>query len=224
LHAFSPRYFDGKAKGLFSYSEANAAASRSLRPNSNHPLPDFFADALSAPGEEARRVELKSLIEFFDNPAKYFIRRRLRLRLDQEDDALEDSEPFELSALDCYWLKQELVAHALEHREVTAGQFAARGVLPLGEMGAAHFQALLCAAQDFGKKVEPELLGQSPDERLPFDMTIEAFSLTGQIESLYGGRIVRFRCASLKPKGCEPGSIIWSSALQILAQLTKQCS
>ena len=200
LHAFSPRYFDGKAKGLFSYSEANVAASRSLRANSNQSLPEFFAGTLSEPGEEARRVELKSLIEFFDNPAKHFMRRRLRLRLDQEEDALEDSEPFELNALDCYSLKQELVARALEGREVSAAEFAARGVLPLGEMGTAHFQTLLSAAQEFAEKVEPELGDQAPDEPLLVDMRIGTFSLTGQIESLYGGRIVRFRCASLKPK------------------------
>jgi exodeoxyribonuclease V gamma subunit len=200
LHAFSPRYFSGQGRELFRYSEANAAASRSLRSNSNQPLPDFFADALSEPGEEARRVELKSLIEFFDNPAKHFIRRRLRLSLREEDDALENSEPFELNALDCYALKQELVIHALEHQGVTASQFAARGLLPLGEMGAAHFQTLLGTAQAFGKEVEPELRGQTPDEPLLVDLPIGPFSLTGQIDSIYDGRIVRFRCTTLKPR------------------------
>jgi exodeoxyribonuclease V gamma subunit len=200
LHAFSPRYFSGEGRGLFSYSEANAAASRSLRSNSNQPLPDFFANALPEPGEEARRVELKSLIEFFDNPAKHFVRRRLRLSLQEEDDALENSEPFELDALDCYTLKQELVVHALEHQGLTASQFAARGLLPLGEMGTAHFQTLLEAAQEFGRKVEPELGGQAPDQPLLVDLPIGLFSLTGQIGSIYGGRIVRFRCTTLKPR------------------------
>ncbi len=200
LHAFSPWYFGGKAKGLFSYSEANAAASRNLRANSNQPIPDFFADPLSEPGEEARRVELKSLIEFFGNPAKHFIERRLRLRFGQRNDALEDSEPFALNALDCYWLKQELVTDALEHQGVTEDGFAARGLLPLGEMGTAHFQALLTAAREFAEKVKPELRGQAPGEPLLIDIPIGRFSLTGQIESLYEGRIVRFRCASLKPK------------------------
>lgn len=200
LHSFSARYFDGKTKRLFSYSEANAAASRSHRAISDQPPPGFFAQPLSEPGEEARRVELNSLIDFFANPAKHFIRRRLRLRLDEEDDALENSEPFELSALECYLLKQELVAHALAHQRVTAGGFAARGVLPLGEIGAAHFHTLLSAAEEFRKRVEPELRGQEPDEPLLADVRIDPFSLTGKIESIYGGRIVQFRCASLTPK------------------------
>ena len=200
LHAFSPRYFDGNSKGLFSYSEANAAASRNLRANSNQPRPDFFADPLSEPGEEARRVELKSLIEFFGNPAKHFIEHRVRIRLGHRNDPLEDSEPFALNALDCYWLKQELVTDALEHRGVTEVGFAARGVLPLGEMGTAHFQTMLTAAQEFGGKVKPELRGQARGEPLLIDLPIGPFSLGGQIESLYGGRIVRFRCATLKPR------------------------
>jgi exodeoxyribonuclease V gamma subunit len=143
---------------------------------------------------------LRSLIEFFGSPAKYFVRRRLELRLDEKDDALEDNEPFALDALERYWLEQEFVTHRLADQKVSLGDFAARGMLPLGEMGAAHFYTLLSTAEDFCKTVEPELRGRRPDEPLPIDLRIDPFSLTGQIESIYGGRIVQFRCASLKPK------------------------
>jgi exodeoxyribonuclease V gamma subunit len=67
-------------------------------------------------------------------------------------------------------------------------------------MGTAHFQTLLAAAEQFRGKVQPELRGQEPGEPLPVDLTIGPFSLTGQIESIYGDRIVRFRCATLKVK------------------------
>jgi exodeoxyribonuclease V gamma subunit len=83
---------------------------------------------------------------------------------------------------------------------LTLGDFTARGVLPSGEMAAAHFYTLLNAAEDFRKTVEPKLRGQKPNEPLLIDFKIDPFSLTGQIESIYGGRIVQFRCASLKPK------------------------
>ena len=200
LHSFSPRYFDGKTRRLFSYSEANAAASRSLRAVSDQAPPGLFGQPLGEPGEEARRVGLKSLIDFFANPAKYFIRSRLRLSLEEDDDALDDSEPFELTALESYLVKQELVAQALDRKKITAHGFAARGMLPLGEMGLAHFDRLLWAAEEFHKKVEPELRSKEPDEPLLVDLRIDPFSLTGQIESMYGGRIVRFRCASLTLK------------------------
>lgn len=200
LHSFSPRYFDGKIKRLFSYSEANAAASRSLRAISDPPPMGFFAEPLPEPGEEMRRVELKSLIDFFGSPAKYFVRRRLGLRFDEKDDALQDGEPFELDALEAYLLKQEIVAQGLEKQKATLSDFAARGILPSGEMGAAHYDRLFGAAEEFRKTVESELRGQQSDEPLVIDLRIEPYTLTGQIESIYGSRIVQFRCASLKPK------------------------
>jgi exodeoxyribonuclease V gamma subunit len=199
LHSFSPRYFDGKVRGLFSYSEANASASRSLRALTGERPPGFFAQPLSEPGEEARRVELNSLIDFFANPARHFIRRRLRLSLSEEDDALENNEPFGLTALESYPLKQELVAQALANKGMTSAELAARGVLPLGEMGLPHFQTLLSVAEAFRKKVEPELGGQRRDEPLLVDLRIDPYTLTGWIESIYGGRIVQYRSAVLKP-------------------------
>jgi hypothetical protein len=65
---------------------------------------------------------------------------------------------------------------------------------------APHISNVLTAAQEFGGKVKPELRGQAPGEPLLIDLPIGPFSLGGQIESLYGGRIVRFRCATLKPR------------------------
>jgi exodeoxyribonuclease V gamma subunit len=200
LHSFSLRYFNGSDKRLFSYSESNAAASRSLCTISDQPPARFFDQPLAEPAEETRRIELKSLIGFFANPAKHFIRGRLGLWLDDQDDALEDSEPFELNALEGYILKQELVTNALANQTATLTDFAARGVLPSGEMGAAHFYPLLNATEEFRKTVEPELRGQKPDEPLLVDLRMDLFSLTGQIESIYRGRIVQFRCATLKPK------------------------
>lgn len=201
LHAFSPQYFSGIDARLFSYSEANAAASRNLRgSHSDSTAPAFFAKSLSEPGDEARRVELSSLLEFFANPAKHFLRRRLGLRLEDEDDTLEDSEPFELDTLAQYHLKQELVAQGLERQTAGKSEFAARGVLPLGEIGVARFQALNGDAVEFKKAVESELHGEKSGEPFLVDLRIDPFSLSGKIESIYGGRIVQFRCASLKPK------------------------
>jgi exodeoxyribonuclease V gamma subunit len=200
LHSFSPRYFDGKVDRLFSYSEANAAASRSLSALSNERAPGFFGEPLPDPGEEARRVELLNLIEFFGNPAKYFIRRRLRLNLFEEDDVLEENELFELSPLESYILKEELVNQALANQRVTSDAYAARGVLPLGEMGLGYLQALQSASEAFLEKLEPELVGKKRNEPLPIDMQIGQFRFTGWIESIYGKQIIQYRCAALKGK------------------------
>lgn len=45
-----------------------------------------------------------------------------------------------------------------------------------------------------------EIGGAPPAGPLPVDLRIGEFSLTGQIESVFGNRIVQFRCAKIKEK------------------------
>jgi len=199
LHAFSAQYFDGKHPGLFSYSVAGMAASRGLaRVGKGWISPAM--EQLPEPGEEAREVELGGLIRFFSNPCKYLLRNRLGINLDLDEGMLQDSEPFVLGGLVQYQLKQELVAGALENYEATAEQFAARGLLPMGEPGMAHFNTVSRAAGAFSKRLEPELSGGAPGEPLEVDLQIGVFSLTGRVEPIHGERVVHFRCARLKAK------------------------
>jgi exodeoxyribonuclease V gamma subunit len=199
LHAFSRRYFDGSDSRLFSYSTANAAASRSMQTQHSAGI-DFLSKPLPEPDEELRNVNLRSLIDFFTNPVRYFVRHRLGIRFDEEDDLLEDSEIFDLGNLEKYQLKQELVTHALEKYTASSGEFTARGLLPLGGVGEARLNTLGSAAVDFSRKLEMELNGQSLGEPLALDLRIGKFSLTGKIESIYGNNIVQFRFATLKAK------------------------
>ena len=202
LHAFSPRYFDGQHPGLFSYSLANARAAEAARIASPVRMtsPDFFGKAIPPPDQEMRRVGLRSLIEFFANPSKYFIRRRLGMRFEHDDEIFLDVEPFNLGSLESYGIKQELVSHGLARRNFGADELAARGLLPLGEIGKATFQSYKRQADTFRKQVELELGGETPPEPLLIDIPIDDFRITGEIDSLYGVRKIQFRCAKLKPK------------------------
>jgi exodeoxyribonuclease V gamma subunit len=199
LHAFSSLYFNGVRRDLFSYSAANAAASRNLGKPPHSP-PPLFEQPLPDPVAEARNVGLAALIRFFSNPAGYFVRHRLGIRLDTDEDALVDIEPFAVAGLERYQIKQELVSCALDKNPANPAAFFARGLLPLGEIGVASFHTLDRAAGEFFKKLEPVLQGSKPGEPLPVDLRLGAFSISGLIEPLYGGRLVQYRCATLKPK------------------------
>ena len=199
LHAFSPVYFSENDARHFSYSESNAAASRALlRPADRAPA--FVAGPLPEPDASARNVELRGLVEFFRNPSKHFLRRRLGLTLDETDDTLDDIESFALDPLESYSLKQELFERALSRENLDAGGFRARGVLPLGATGAARFLTLRAEAAGFAEKVSRDLAGASRDEPLLVTLSVGGFSLAGKIESLHDNRLVLFRCAKLKPK------------------------
>ena len=116
LHAFSPRYFSagGVDERFFSYSEANAEASRSITATQAPAMPPFITEALPQIEESNRNLELRELIDFWGNPSKYFVRRRLGLTLRKTDDCLSDNEPFELDNLEKYLIKQELLEEELE--------------------------------------------------------------------------------------------------------------
>jgi exodeoxyribonuclease V gamma subunit len=199
LHAFSRRYFDGSDPRLFSYSESNAAASSDLQAAAC-PEIGFFSHPLPEPDAGLRNIELRGLLDFFAHPARFFVRQRLGIRFDEENDLLEDSEIFDLGELEKYQLKQDLVAGALEKNPAGPAEFAARGLLPLGGAGVACFHAIHDATAEFVRKLESELGGQPHGEPQTVDLRIGGFSLTGSVGPIYGTRIAQFRCATLKAK------------------------
>ena len=91
LHAFSPRYFSSRGvdERLFSYSEANAEASRSITAMRTPEMPPFITDPLPQIEEPNRNLELRELIDFWGNPSRYFVRRRLGLTLRETGRLLE---------------------------------------------------------------------------------------------------------------------------------------
>src|SRR3954447_16805893 len=73
LQAFSPRYFNGGDKRLFSYSEANAAAATALidPAKSMEPQP-FLVHGLPEAAATERAITLNQLINFLAEPQRFF--------------------------------------------------------------------------------------------------------------------------------------------------------
>ena len=128
LQPFSPRYFapsaadrriatadsarDGAAgeERLFSYSHGMCEAARTmLAGRAGDESPGRFARAaVPEPDASGRRVDLADLVAFFANPARYFLRERLGVRLELDDLALDDDEPFQLDGLERHRLRTEV--------------------------------------------------------------------------------------------------------------------
>ena len=116
LQPFSPRYFftteeEGTARrgGLFSYSDGMRRAAEALcaAPATEAAAARFRAFPPDA-GTPPERVALSQLIAFFAHPARHFLRGRLGLRLESEEPALDEDEPFELDGLDRYALRSRV--------------------------------------------------------------------------------------------------------------------
>ena len=200
LQGFSPAYFTSKDARLFSYSSENCRASQCGQ--ASRVVPALFIDApLSEPEAEWRTVEVATLAEFFCNPARWLVTRRLGLRFAEEDEALEEVESFAVAPLDGYAIRQDLVEMGLKGSSVKDALrlMNAAGRLPLGEAGAVHFRGLQADVEAFLERLRPHL-GDGYIDPIQVDLALGEFRLVGEIRRLTAKGSLHFRCASIKAK------------------------
>jgi len=199
LQAFHPDYFSVKSE-LFSYSGENSRAARRLqeiRPDA----PIFFADPLPDPGEDWKVIEISALVDFFRNPCRFLVEKRLAAILGEETDILIDREAFDISGLEKYDLEQRFVEKALagQNLEALFPIFRASGRLPHGNVGACAYGSLVRGAEDFAAGIKPWLTGEASGSA-DIHLDIAGFRLNGRIENLYQSGLFHFRYADLKAK------------------------
>ena len=128
------------------------------------------------------------------------MRNRLGLNLRDRGFSLEDDESFQPTPLELYPLKQDLLAQELDAETLPAEIFEARGVLSSGVMGQLQLGAIRREIQKQAGKVREQIGDGKRDPAIPIDLAFAEYTVTGKIESLYGGQNVQFRPANLQPK------------------------
>jgi exodeoxyribonuclease V gamma subunit len=199
LQPFSRRYFAGDPR-LFSYSrtlcEAAALAGRGATAPQR-----FIAEPLPEPDAEWRTVELDALIRFYRNPARYFLRERLAIRLEDEDAAADAREPFTSTGLEAHALKQRLLALRLRGETLALSLPLARasGLLPHGEVGATIFDETLVDVDGFAERLLGVLPAVAP-EPVPLDVELGGMRLRGALGGVSPLGLIGYRFAACKPK------------------------
>jgi len=199
LQPFSPEYFTQGSR-LFSFAHDNLETARaSVSPKIK--IPDFITDALPPPEDEWRTIAVRDLCDFFINPCRYLLTRRLGIEFQDDVVALEESEPFSMDALDAYQAAQFILEKKLA-RQTTEPLFTstrARGRLPHGAVGECTFTKLRRDVESFARKVASHVQAESRPA-LEIQQDVGAFRLTGKIDSLFSDRLIHARFATLKPK------------------------
>ncbi len=207
LQPFSPAYFsdpweqsgNSQARRLFSYSLENKTAAATLLSQRKARRP-FLTHELPPAGENFRSITLAELCRFFVNPARYWMQERLGIVLEVGEEVLEEREPFAIQGLSRYLMEQEMLAAALgggSAMEIKAVKRAA-GELPHGTVGECRFEKLAGAADEFAQKVLNFTDGAILP-RLPVDLDLAGFRLTGQLDDIFGRYLLRCRYARIKP-------------------------
>lgn len=204
LHGFNPAYFQAeknKNSRLFSYSSADAEISRHIADRTPRDLAKpFLAQPLAAPDASWKTVSLADLQRFFDNPAKFFIERRLEFRLPRDNELLADEEPFAVDGRDAFQLKQEIVEASLTQRssESLLAAWQGGGQLPPGATGRLEANDLFAETKPLIAMLQ-QRVGTAEQIRQPVSLQIGDFRLEGELPLFHGVGIVHCRPAKAKP-------------------------
>jgi len=202
LQAFSPANFKGQSSRFFSFSAENCRAALALQ--SRQPgaaTPEREREELPEPTEGERQVSVSDLVAFFRSPARYFLKRRLGVRLTGAESEPEESEPFELEGLERYGVEQLLL-----EREIAMGNLedlypvlSAGGLLPHGAVGRSRFLAVSGEIRSFVHR-HAEVLRGEPRSSFDLDLEVGGFRLSGKLEGLRSRGLVHYRYTTLKGK------------------------
>jgi exodeoxyribonuclease V gamma subunit len=197
LQAFSRRYFSGDDR-LFSYAADLCEASR--KAGCAAKLPErLVIDGLSEPGVEWRTIELRSLLDFFRHPTRYFIQKRLGIFLQEGPGVLESREPFTLEALPRYRLRQAVLQRHLQGEKPESMQkfVRAAGLLPHGQAGQALFEREWPGIERFAARLQ-QVLPMDGRCALDVDLAIGEFRLTGQLIDVTPYGLVGYRLGAIR--------------------------
>jgi hypothetical protein len=139
LQPFSPSYFrSDRDPRLFSFDRSQRNAAQAMC-GLRRAAPEFVSRPLPEVDEnEQRVVDVDDLIRFFQNPARFFLQRRLDIYLGRDADAVSDREPLELNSLDRWKIGMPLLDAVVEGKDMESlfPFLRADGQLPIGVLAA----------------------------------------------------------------------------------------
>lgn len=201
LQPFHSDYFRQGQSGLFSYAPEYRDVAVCFTKERSEPYPDKIGSA-EEPDESWREVELEDLCRFFINPARFFLTRRLGMRVPETDEAPDDSEPFMIDGLEEYHVYRKVVENTLLEkydRNRLRNALRARGRLPHGNFGDLMLDRICMDGEMFARKVK-EVIGSVSMETVDIEIQTDGFTVYGSIDGVAGNGWFRFRYGRAYPK------------------------
>jgi exodeoxyribonuclease V gamma subunit len=211
LHPWSADHFVGNPR-RFTHSAGAARAARLLSGPRRLPA-RFCADPLEDPdggqttgpvaeASEPGVILLADLQAFAANPARWFLERRLGLRLPKDDEILAVREPFALEGLGRHGLRTELVEHFLGEptgSDPGPASWKETGRLPLGETGMLAWEDEVSLMRRFAGAVGEARGDGGPQERV-LRLRVGKRLLVGRVAVDAAGGPLRHRPARVRAR------------------------
>ncbi len=133
LQPFNPVYYQNDTE-FYSYNKEWLAAIADSKTTSHEV---HFAQAPTYWDED---VTIEQMIQFYQNPCRFYLQHQLDIRLFQSFDDEDDHEPFVLDGLVQYQLKHSMMQDVLQGDVVNMDR--AEGKLAFGEIGESQWQGM----------------------------------------------------------------------------------
>ncbi len=145
-------------------------------------------------------LPLKGFTSFWMNPSEAFCQRRLKIYFDDKKEEVETREPFTLSNLNDWQLKDQLVNGYLQGMDDKQFRLQARaaGLLPHGNFGQLVMDDLQGEAQALASLVSPFLVGKQPEQEI--SLILNNSRLIGWLDNIYDSGLVFWRTGKLREK------------------------
>ncbi len=193
LQAFSERNFNGADARVFSFSSTNCSAGNASRDKSTPAR--FLNGKTKGPATPQKRVALSELLAFFRNPARHFLRKTLNIALENIDEALPETDPFQTdnlkeSRLRNFACSSRMAGLSLQNAVSMA---MARGQLPPGTLATLRLSEAWNATEQLAHALPPILASPLP----PLQVLLESedgWTLEGVLNTRFEtGGIVHWR-------------------------------
>ena len=191
LQPFSPRCYDGTPETA-SYAEL-------WMPVTGNDQEHVFSGK-PLDGKDLGQLDLEQLSRFWAHPVRFFLERRLGLRLRIHDEQLPDTETFQPDFLERYQLSGEIMSSLLTGDDPLSvfHRLQAAAELPGGQFGHLLYREMYDAVFSLVRKVGPLLT--SPVEPVEVNLCLKNGSLGGWLSSLYSSGRVSYRPTGLKAR------------------------
>lgn len=154
MHGFDNAYFNGESERYFSYNLENFTIAKG-----SGVLRTCFAGAThtlnTAETQSLTEVSPYEFTDFFLNPAKAYLKKRLNINLDTAKDEVLNKEPFELKGLEAYAAQREMLDMMLANRlpEQIMQRLKQSGRLPHGNLAPKVFSGFYAKLTPFAERL-----------------------------------------------------------------------
>ncbi len=196
LQPFDKKYFSDDG-GLFSYAEEWLPASGAIK---NLTAEDpFFTSMLQEPDSALLTISTNDLVSFFAKPARYLLRQRMGANFDLKIDEVEEDEPFCLTKLDDYKIKEKLLeCYLFEHDQTTFyKKLCLSGTIPQGRIGEKSYDFIASEVDTLAAKVKPYF--ENGVENYNGTINISGFDLSASITNITADGMLLYRVGKLRP-------------------------